>query len=271
MNKTLDLKPLAPLVAGVRQGQLLTLLPQALEGLFPGLGFVLFAFCPGQAPRCLVDNLSPSKGHQAIGPYLGGMYQLDPLYNYAQECPADALVSLKQIMPIGFRQSDYYRQYYRNLQLDGEMALCIRRDDALLVLSIGFYGRRVPRSLRDDLALLQPLLRAFLIEGIGTLSSVEADSPVPALLSGLPGEEQLSPREQQVAHLILRGFAGKAIARQLGISPETVKIHRRHLYRKLMVGSQAELFGRFMHSRGFDPAALGEEAGPALSDSAVLG
>ena len=162
MNKALDLKPLAPLVAAVRQGQLLTLLPQALEGLFPGLGFVLFAFCPGQAPRCLVDNLSPSKGHQAIGPYLAGMYQLDPLYNYAQECPADALVSLKQIMPIGFRQSDYYRQYYRNLQLDGEMALCIRRDDALLVLSIGFYGRRVPRSLRDDLALLQPLIYLFL-------------------------------------------------------------------------------------------------------------
>ncbi|MAB99869.1 MAG: hypothetical protein CMK71_17685 [Pseudomonadaceae bacterium] len=63
----------------------------------------------------------------------------------------------------------------------------------------------------------------------------------------------MSPREQQVAQLILRGFAGKAIARQLNISPETVKIHRRHLYRKLGVASQAELFGRFLKSRGFAP------------------
>lgn len=53
---------------------------------------------------------------------------------------------------------------------------------------------------------------------------------------------QLTDREVQTAILLLAGHSSKAIAAQLAISPETVKVHRRNLYEKLNVSSQAEVF-----------------------------
>ena len=41
-----------------------------------------------------------------------------------------------------------------------------------------------------------------------------------------------------------------AIAQRLGISPETVKVHRRNLYHKLKVASHAELFALFLQQGG---------------------
>ena len=46
--------------------------------------------------------------------------------------------------------------------------------------------------------------------------------------------------------MILHGYAGKSIAMELGISLETIKLHRRNAYAKLEVGSQVELFYAFI-------------------------
>lgn len=55
-------------------------------------------------------------------------------------------------------------------------------------------------------------------------------------------DARLSVREIETARLILQGFSSKAIAQQMGISPETVKVHRRNLYHKLNVNGHGELF-----------------------------
>ena len=46
--------------------------------------------------------------------------------------------------------------------------------------------------------------------------------------------------------MILAGHSSKNIARLLGISPATAKVHRSNLYRKLEISSQATLFRIFM-------------------------
>ena len=43
----------------------------------------------------------------------------------------------------------------------------------------------------------------------------------------------LSPREREVAFLVARGFANKEIARELGLSPGTVKLHVHTVFLKL--------------------------------------
>ncbi len=43
------------------------------------------------------------------------------------------------------------------------------------------------------------------------------------------------------------------MAERLAISPETIKVHRRHLYNKLDISSQPELFSLFLQSLGHDP------------------
>lgn len=60
------------------------------------------------------------------------------------------------------------------------------------------------------------------------------------------GSDLLTEREREVAHMVLRGHSVKSTASQLSISPETVRMHRKNLYLKLNVGSQAELFALFI-------------------------
>jgi len=45
--------------------------------------------------------------------------------------------------------------------------------------------------------------------------------------------KKLSPREHQVALLIGRGLSNKDVARELGLSPGTVKIHVHNIFVKL--------------------------------------
>ena len=49
----------------------------------------------------------------------------------------------------------------------------------------------------------------------------------------------LSPREHQILSAVVAGHASKQIARDLGISPRTVEIHRRNVLFKLNAGSSA--------------------------------
>ena len=52
----------------------------------------------------------------------------------------------------------------------------------------------------------------------------------------------LSRRQAEVALMILRGHSSVSIGLGLGISPQTVKVFRKQLYRKCGISSQAELF-----------------------------
>jgi two-component system nitrate/nitrite response regulator NarP len=43
----------------------------------------------------------------------------------------------------------------------------------------------------------------------------------------------LTPRERQVAFLVTRGLSNKDVARELGLTEGTVKIHVHNIFRKL--------------------------------------
>ncbi|MEI2806601.1 MAG: LuxR C-terminal-related transcriptional regulator [Albidovulum sp.] len=60
------------------------------------------------------------------------------------------------------------------------------------------------------------------------------------------GAGQLTEREREVAEYTLKGHSAEALGRVLGISPGTVRIHRRNIYAKLGISSQGELFARFI-------------------------
>lgn len=65
-------------------------------------------------------------------------------------------------------------------------------------------------------------------------------------MPGVPSEfvervNRLTPRERQVMSLAAEGLSNKAIARQLGISPKTVEIHRSNVMAKMEVTSSAAL------------------------------
>jgi DNA-binding CsgD family transcriptional regulator len=53
--------------------------------------------------------------------------------------------------------------------------------------------------------------------------------------------DSLSPRELEIARAIARGATHKTIAMQLGLSPETVRSHLKHIHHKLCVQNRAQL------------------------------
>lgn len=55
------------------------------------------------------------------------------------------------------------------------------------------------------------------------------------------GAPALTPRQKQILHLITQGFTSREIASQLGISVQTVEVHRFNLMRRLEVRNVAQL------------------------------
>ena len=72
---------------------------------------------------------------------------------------------------------------------------------------------------------------------------------------GSAGFAALSAREREVVALILKGHLSNSIAGQLTIAVGTVKNHRKNIYRKLAIASQAALFARFLRGIGHEPVA----------------
>ena len=56
----------------------------------------------------------------------------------------------------------------------------------------------------------------------------------------------LSPREQEVALLLISGQSYQTIASTLFISKNTVKFHCKNIYKKLSVNSRVELIIRYI-------------------------
>jgi DNA-binding NarL/FixJ family response regulator len=95
------------------------------------------------------------------------------------------------------------------------------------------------RAAADRVAQLeQHLWRiAHEIEAAGVISTI-ARAPAP---SSVPGLADLSTRQWEVATRLLRGERVSTIAREMYLSPSTVRNHLAAIYRKVGVGSQAEL------------------------------
>ena len=64
---------------------------------------------------------------------------------------------------------------------------------------------------------------------------------MPSICSALARQYDLSTREEDILLLLLQKKSGPVIAKELYISPSTVKSHTRNIYRKLDVHSREEL------------------------------
>ena len=59
----------------------------------------------------------------------------------------------------------------------------------------------------------------------------------------------MTRREVEIGQLMLSGFSSKNIAAKLKISVETVRAHKKHIYTKLEINSQSELFAIFYQAQ----------------------
>jgi DNA-binding CsgD family transcriptional regulator len=207
----------------------------------------VFAECPGLdgGPDALFVD------------YLKGLYLLDPFYIASRERHISGLLRMGDVAPEHFEQTDYYQRYFRlnvvadevqiNVALEGHRTLC---------LSLGAEHAFTPEQVAL-LGLIQPWVAALMRQRLAFENEL-LDSPAPPApdwqkaleAASLKIQGALTAREMDVARLMLSGHSGKEIGRRLAISAETVKVHRKHIYTKLGIKSQSELFALFLQAQG---------------------
>ena len=189
--------------------------------------------------------------------YLDGVYQLDPFYTRFCKDRKTSAMLIRDIAPDRFNLTEYYRRYYRNIELQDEMAIFTDlHDGRFLFFSISRragaprFRRREMRSMNRDLPVLSALCRQHFGYSSYNQEDASGNAGERRMEYALErfGESALTPREHEVAVCILKGHSSKSLAREIDISPETVKIHRRNIYRKLEISSQSELFLRFLNT-----------------------
>ena len=207
----------------------------------------------GCAPKILFNNWRTDRGLSNIQQYLQGYYRLDPFYRLTLEDDIDGVHQLSQL-DTGFGDSDYYREFYQYTGLQDEINVLVSLDaDTKFAISLGRLNAR-PGFRSEDVRFLRtatPLLVRAIVRHYRDLRP-EGPEGEPLLQSALSqavrnfGRSVLTSRECQVVQLILHGHSVKEAAAKLGIAPATIKLHRRNLYAKLDITSQAALFSLFL-------------------------
>ncbi|AZC24629.1 helix-turn-helix transcriptional regulator [Pseudomonas sessilinigenes] len=210
-------------------------------------------------PQVLEEyDAQPNSKPAPMVTYLSGMYLLDPFFQACREGYPSGLYRLEEVTPDHFRQSEYFLSYFHDNVLEDEVQFILQLPETgTLSLSLGsqrLFGNDEVGLLTTFAAWVLPLMQQHWQHTQAkpqVPAAVEMASQVRDALSQF-GHAVLSERELEIARLILRGFSSKAMAERLKISPDTVKVHRRHLYAKLDISSQPELFSLFIQSLGHD-------------------
>lgn len=183
-------------------------------------------------------------------------YMLDPFWIMAFGPAEFTAYQLREIAPDRFETSEYHAHYYARTGLIDELGATLRLGaDAALHLSLGRtrdHGRFRANELRYFRQLSPIILNRLRVITHPPRRIPELHS-APDLIDRYQsifanGANALSRREAEIAALIVQGHSSRAAGLCLGISDQTVKVHRRNIYKKLRISSQNELFSLLVES-----------------------
>lgn len=216
---------------------------------------VIFAYRGTARPIDLYSTFDPGNYDIFVRMYQDGPYLLDPFYS-AASLPKPGVWRMRALAPDRFFASEYYRSYYVQTGLAEEVGFFVPAgDDVTVVLSL--MRREGSGAFRDaDYALLrksEPLVAAMVQRAWGRLGrrfdhsgrTREADAN-PAAKSQSHIGDKLTQREATIIELVLQGHSSESIGLRLGVATGTVKVHRRNIYRKLGISSQAQLMSHYL-------------------------
>lgn len=208
----------------------------------------------GNQQRDRVHEILAKVGY-LISPYYNGLIKPHSKPNFYH---------ILDVAPDKFLSSEYYKVYFdRKGVKDEGMFLSHIDDDTTIVMMVERRARSRPfesqqvDQLRSMAVVVNSLIcrhvRSFGLGDLATPEQREARSAFSRIAERF-GSEILTNRERDVAMLILRGHSSKSAARELDISPETERVHRRRLYTRLDLSSHSELFWLFIEASDFfDP------------------
>lgn len=257
----------ADLVDHLGTGAFHPALKQALQEIAGADCCVIFRYSASAAPTVLYQHSSLDDQYRRY--YLQHAYCLDPYYQAAVTRRKIGVSRCQDICDVDLHSSAYFDCYYKHTTLVDEIGLLCPVDaDETVHVSLGRYqgSRPFADAVLGRLCHIEAIL-ASLIRKHELLMPDPSSSFDDGLCTSWLGDYSVTPREQEVACFVLRAYTNASIAEVMGIAEETVKVHRKRLYTKLSISSQAELFMMFMKKnpgrRPTLPGASGSE--PAWS------
>ncbi|PZR44072.1 helix-turn-helix transcriptional regulator [Paraburkholderia fungorum] len=214
--------------------------------------WVVMIFWTNGTPQLIAEIPARAPHDELFKGYLNSVYLLDPFYQFSLGAISPGVYCLDEVAPDHFRETEYFRRYFSVNVLEDEVQLLAplpaggtlsvslgseRRFNATEIGTLCLYGAwllpLMCHALSAQTALLPPPVS----------SSAQSDRRLhfeQALHKR--SNASLTQREIEVALMILAGHSTKNMAKLLGVSPATAKVHRRNLYRKLNISSQSTLF-----------------------------
>jgi DNA-binding CsgD family transcriptional regulator len=254
---------ISDIISNIDLPNLPSVLTNAIKQVVDFEHVVIFGYCEGRRPVFLFDGFSKAHKISLVAPYLNGSYLVDPFYTACVNNMDPGLYRMRDIAP-----DEFYQQVGTH---PGYVSPCISDEPGYLSEEIGFFSRTehgayivlslmrphdAPAFSSAEFAWLvriEPVIRSAIAHYWSDLGTGEHDTSNTACLSNYVdgvfesfGDPVLTSREREVARMVLRGHSSESIAKHLKISSATVKIHRRHIYSKLNISSQSELFSLFI-------------------------
>jgi len=174
--------------------------------------------------------------------YLKGLYRIDPFWRVNVEQPQSGLFQLADVAPDCFETTEYYQCYFKfNIIADEVQFNCLLPNHRLVLLSFG-SEHKISEAEIGWLHLIQPWVLALLRQRMA-YEKIETS----AMTDNLQAlREILTARELEIVRLMLSGHSNKGMSNRLNIALDTIKTHRRHIYSKLNIKTQSELFLIFL-------------------------
>ncbi len=258
---------LAMTVSAIGTTDFAPVLIEALKQVAPFNYSVIFAYCSSARPIDLFDTFPAAKRRIFVDNYQAGPYLLDPLFIARPEAWGPGPHRVADLAPDRFPQSQYFQSYYVQTGLSEEIAFFapVNRETRVVISLMRDAARLPPFATRERkrLSSVAPLVAAASAQNWKDVESrfsghhrgrkIEETERMLASAFRHFGEGRLTAREAEIVELVLKGNSSEAIGKSLGIATGTVRIHRKNIYMKLGIGSQGELFSRFVASipRGF--------------------
>jgi DNA-binding CsgD family transcriptional regulator len=267
-----SVEDIANLIASIGTRDFGTTLDRCVSTITPFDMATIFIFSFDARPLLLHDGYTAQISRKALENYLSGGYLLDPFYVASSHNHPSGLWRMSELAPDSFFSSDFL--------VSADVHPCVSAEAGSLVEEIGFL---VP--VEQGLTAAYSLMRtrgtsAFPNEEIQSLKVVKPiiekaiskhwrhERPKAFRFRSSVGTEDmegaftdafadiLTPKQRDIARMILRGHSSLSISAKLGISEGTAKLHRANIYARLGISSQGELFRKFLdYLTGLSPEA----------------
>ena len=252
-------RQIAHLIGALDKPNFWVLLVRTLRSLIEFDNWVVLRFSNHEKPLVYIENPTPDGGPDLLFlDYLNGLYLFDPFFVASRDRSQSGLFFLDEVAPEDFTSTDYYRMYFHlNIVADEVQFNCALENHETLCFSLG-RGTKYSPSEVAFLSVISAWVIALMhqrqhFEGHRELKPVDEGGThwkegVEHAINKVKGT-RLTSREVEVSQLMLSGFSAKNIAEKLKISIETVRAHKKHIYTKLDINSQSELFAIILQAQ----------------------